>query len=78
MIFSTLINVTVQVSLTFYTICPGATTCCKRLSTIGTLKLFTEFAITDDTNLVVIALKIFLIRNAKESKEQLSFSFTPF
>lgn len=37
MIFSTLINVSVQVSLTFHAICPGATTCCKRTSTIGTL-----------------------------------------
>lgn len=37
MIFNTLINVTVQVSLTFDAICPGATTCFKGTIIIGIL-----------------------------------------
>jgi len=58
MIFNILINVSVQVSLTFHVICPGATTSCKRTSTIGTL-------------ITVPTVKLDLVR--KKMQEELEF-----
>lgn len=60
MIFSTLISVSVQVSLTFDAICPGATTCYKRTSRIGTL-------------ITVPTVKLHLVR--KRIQEELEISF---